>query len=202
MFRRQAIACARWTWSSASQALTVRPRIDRVRIAIENKSVITAHRNRTNRFDDLRKVLAAIHSARPEALLVATVLVGLCRQVLNIPDQVRKVYRNRPEEFERYVLPRLSGGDASLWRDFDWAISNNTQADPARTVALMRTLPTRPAGHTHVEGYDDVLLVPVEIDNVNPPSLPRPNPLGIDVDADYGRMLDRMCSAYTARWHM
>ncbi|MGH7447748.1 MAG: hypothetical protein ACREK1_10240 [Longimicrobiales bacterium] len=62
------------------------PRIDRIRIAVENKSVITAHRNRTNRFDDLRKVLAAIHSARPEALLVATVLVGLCRQVLNIPD--------------------------------------------------------------------------------------------------------------------
>lgn len=66
----------------------------------------------------------------------------------------------------------------------------------------MRTLPTRHAGHTHVEGYDDVLLVPVEIDNVNPPALPRPNPLGIDVDADYTRLLERMCSAYTARWHM
>ena len=59
--------------------------IGRVRIAVENKSVITAHRNRTNRFDDLKKVLGAIHSARPEALLVATVLVGLAQQVLKCP---------------------------------------------------------------------------------------------------------------------
>ncbi|MGH7447749.1 MAG: hypothetical protein ACREK1_10235 [Longimicrobiales bacterium] len=112
------------------------------------------------------------------------------------------MYRNKPEEFEKRVLPRLSSGDPTLWKEFDWAISSNTQADPSNTIALMRTLPTRQAGHTHVEGYDDVLLVPVEIDNVNPPSLPRPNYLGIDVDADYSRMLERMCSAYTARWHM
>src|SRR5690349_14105038 len=46
------------------------PDIQKVRIAVENKSVITAHRNRTNRFDDLKKVLGAIHSARPEALLI------------------------------------------------------------------------------------------------------------------------------------
>jgi hypothetical protein len=75
-------------------------------------------------------------------------------------------------------------------------------ADPARTIALMRTLPTRPAGHTHVEGYDYVLLVPVMIDNVNPPSLPRPNPLDINVDEEYRRMLEQICAAYTARWHM
>jgi hypothetical protein len=47
-----------------------------------------------------------------------------------------------------------------------------------------------------------VLLAPVSIDNVNAPGLPRPNPVGIDVDAEYARLLERMCSAYTARWHM
>lgn len=176
--------------------------IQRVRIALENKSVITAHRNRTNRFDDLRKVLAAIHSARPEALLIATVLVGLCRRVLNIPDQVRPFFRDREDEFQRDVLPRLSSGDDTLWEQFSWAASRNSATDPAATVALLRTLPTRKPGHTHVEGYDYVLLVPVSIDNVNPPVLPRPNPLGIDVDAEYERMLERMCAAYTARWHM
>ena len=31
------------------------PDIQRARIAVENKSVISAHRNRTNRFDDLSK---------------------------------------------------------------------------------------------------------------------------------------------------
>lgn len=173
-----------------------------VRIALENKSVITAHRNRTNRFDDLSKVLSAIHSARPEALLVATVLVGLAQRVLNIPDQVHPFFRDREDEFVAKVLPRLSSGDQTLWTEFSWAISRNTPNDPGRTITLLQTLPTRKSGHTHVAGYDFVLLVPVNIDNVNPPSLPRPNSCGIDVDAEYQRMLDQLCSAYTARWHM
>jgi len=178
------------------------PNIEKVRLALENKSVITAHRNRTNRFDDLQKVLGAIHHARPEALLIATVLVGLAERVLNIPDQIHKFFHGREEKFAAGVLPRLSSGDATLWEEFDWAISDNRPNDAGKTVDLFRTLPTRMPGHTHVEGYDYVLLVPVQIDNVNPPSLPRPNPLGIDVDVEYRKMLKQMCSAYTARWHM
>lgn len=146
--------------------------------------------------------MAAIHAARPQALLIATVLVGLAQRVLNIPDQVHKFYRDREEEFEADVLPRLSSGDESLWTQFDWAVSKNRPNDPERTVALLRTLPTRKAGHTHVEGYDYVMLVPVYIDNVHPPSLPRPNDLGIDVDAEYQQLLSQICAAYTARWHM
>ena len=177
------------------------PDIHKCRIAVENKSVITAHRNRTNRFDDLKKVLGAIHSAQPEALLVATVLVGLAERVLNIPDQVRKFFRDKEQEFDDLVLPRLCTGDERLWDEFAWAVSHNTANDPERTVEMFRTLPTRKPGHTHIEGYDFVLLVPVHIDNVNPPSLPRPNRLGIDVDAEYIRMLEQMCAAYKARWH-
>src|SRR5882672_5002898 len=33
------------------------PDIDRLRLSIENKSVVTAHRNRTNRYDDLSDVM-------------------------------------------------------------------------------------------------------------------------------------------------
>lgn len=179
------------------------PDLQRVRIAVENKSVITAHRNRTNRFDDLSKVLGAVHSARPEALLVATVIIGLADRVLNIPDHVHKVYReDKEEQFENEVLPRLSSGDQSLWEDFNWAISHNAKNDPTTTAALFATLPTRGAGHTHKEGYDYVLLVPVMIDNVNPPSLPRENPLSINVDVEYRKLIEQMCAAYTARWHM
>lgn len=177
------------------------PDIPKVRIAIENKSVITAHRNRTNRFDDLSKVLGAIHSARPEAILIGTVLIGLARRVLNIPDRVRPMYQSSDEEFEEKVLPRLSSGDESLWTEFPWAISKNSQTDPRRTLELLQTIPTRRPGLTHVQGYDMMLAVPVMIDNVNPPELPRPNELGIDVDADYARMLEQVCSAYTSRWH-
>lgn len=178
------------------------PDIHRVRIAVENKSVITAHRNVTNRFDDLSKVLSAIHSARPEALLVATVLVGLCERVLNVPDQVHKFFRDREAEFSERVLPRLSSGDSTLWDEFNWAVSHNRPGDPGKTVELLRKLPTRSPGLTHVEAYDNVILVPVSVDNVNPPDLPQQNPLGIDVEHDYQQMLERMCSAYTARWHM
>ncbi|MDX2194210.1 MAG: hypothetical protein NW201_12710 [Gemmatimonadales bacterium] len=178
------------------------PDIGRLRIAVENKSVITAHRNRTNRFDDLTKVLESVHQARPEALIVATVLVGVARRYLNVPDKVHSFYRDREEEFEARVRPRLSSGDDALWEDFSWAVSHNSAHDAASTIDLMRTLPRRGAGQTHLVGYDFLCLVPVSIDNVNPPSLPRPNELGIDVDVEYGRMLDQLCRAYTARWHM
>ncbi|MGH7541432.1 MAG: hypothetical protein ACRELC_10575, partial [Gemmatimonadota bacterium] len=69
-------------------------------------------------------------------------------------------------------------------------------------VELFRTLPTRNPGHTHVEGFDYVMLVPVWIDNVHPPRIPDSSEFGIDVDAEYQRMLDKICAAYTARWHM
>ena len=173
-----------------------------MRIAIENKSVITAHRNRTNRFDDLKKVVAAIQEERPEALLIATVLIGLAGRVLNIPDQVHKFYRGREGDFDREVRPRLSTGDETLFEEFNWAISNNRAAEPEKTLELFRTLPTRGSAQTHLTAYDSVLLVPVWIDNVHPPQLPRPNPLGIDVDAEYADFLERTCKAHTARWHM
>ncbi len=179
-----------------------KPDMAKVRIAVEHKSVITAHRNRTNRFDDLKKVLAAVQGERPEALLIATVLIGLAQRVLNIPDQVHKFYRGRDEAFDREVRPRLSTGDESLFTQFDWAISNNRANEPEKTFELFRTLPTRGSAQTHIRAYDSVVLVPVWIDNVHPPELPRDNPLGIDIDAEYQGLIDRTCKAYTARWHM
>lgn len=178
------------------------PDVNRVRIALENKSVITAHRNRTNRFDDLQKVLGAIQGARPEASVIGTVLVGLSTRCLNVPDRVKMFFRDEKEvEFDQKVLPRLSSGDEKLWEEFDWAISQNTKRDPADTVAHLRTLPVRNPAQTHQKGFDALLLVPVEIDNVNPPRLPRPNALGIDVDAEYRQMLEHVCAAYSGRWH-
>lgn len=178
------------------------PNMAKCRLAVENKSVITAHRNRTNRFDDLKKVVAAIQGERPEALLIATVLIGVAGRFLNIPDQVHKFYRGREDEFDRDVRPRLSSGDETLFEEFGWAISTNRPKEPQKTLELFQSLPTRGSAQTHITAYDSVLLVPVHIDNVNPPTLPRPNALGIDVDADYAAFLERTCNAYTARWHM
>lgn len=180
------------------------PDLNKVRVAVENKSVVTAHRNKDARFDDLKKVLQAIYQEKAEAIVVATVLIGLAEQVLNVPDELKKRFRQegRLTEFEERVVPRLSRGDQALWAEFGWAISKNRKDDAKKTAELFLSLPQRESpGMTHVTGYDFVLLVPVFIDNVNPPSLPRPNPLGVDVDQRYQAMLTKICKAYSARWH-
>lgn len=170
------------------------------RVCVENKSVVTAHRNRTTRRDDLDDVVRGIHSVKPESIIVATVLVGTAPRFLNVPDHVKKQYRHRPDLFERNVLPRLSTGDQSLWKEFADAVSDNSPSDPQKTVAMFRALPTRSPGHTHVTGYDFMLLVPVFIDNVNPPRIDKA--FGINVDEDYSRMIETICRAYEARWHL
>jgi len=176
--------------------------VRQARICVENKSVITAHRNKTNRLDDLDEVVRGIHRVKPEAIIIATVLVGTALKVLNVPDHVKKQYRNNPDLFDSEVLPRLSTGDQSLWQDFEYAVSRNRVNDAQKTIDAFRTLPTRAPGHTHVLGYDFVLLVPVFVDNVNPPRLERQNAFGINIDAEYQRMLESICRAYEARWHL
>jgi hypothetical protein len=175
-----------------------KPDLEKLRICLENKSVVTAHRNRDARFDDLNEALQVLHKVKPDAVLVATVIVGVAERVLNVPDRIKPFQRN----FDKRVLPRLSKGDPKLWDDFKSAISWNKPDDPKKTVAKFRQLPTRPPGHTHVAGYDYVLVVPAHIDNVNRPRIPRPNDLGIDLDADYKTMLSQICKAYRTRWHL
>jgi hypothetical protein len=97
---------------------TDRPDLDKLRICIENKSVITAHRNRNARFDDLNEVLQVLHKVKPEAVLIATVMIGVAEKVLNVPDGVKKIYKANTEEFKRKIVPRLSSGDQKLWEEF------------------------------------------------------------------------------------
>lgn len=178
------------------------PDLDKLRICVENKSVVTAHRNRDARFDDLNEALQVLHKVKPEAVLVATIMIGTAERVLNVPDKVKPTYKDRPREFENKVVSRLSSGDQSLWKEFSWAVSVNRIGDPQKTLEKFRTLPQRQPGHTHVVGYDFVLFVPMYIDNVNPPCVARSNSLGIDVDKQYQAMLQQICKAYQARWHL
>lgn len=178
------------------------PDPEKVRVCVENKSVVTAHRNRTTRYTDLSEVMKAVHAAREEAVLVATVLIGVAQKVLNVPDRIKPTFKKNPKRFRAKILPRFSSGDSRLWKEFPEAVSDNRPNDPKTTVKKFRGLPTRKPGHTHVLGYDFVLLVPAFIDNVNPPYLARVNGLGIDIDADYHAMIVQICKAYTARWHL
>jgi len=177
------------------------PNLEEMRLCLENKSVITAHRNRDARFDDLNEALTVLHRVKPAAILVATVMIGTAERVLNVPDQVKKRFHDDELAFMKSVLPRLSSGDETLWTDYSWAISTNRPADPQRTLDKFRKLPVRDPGHTHVIGYDFVLFVPVFIDNVNPPRVERENVLGINIDHEYHLMMDRVCRAYQNRWH-
>jgi len=98
------------------------PDLEKLRFCVENKSVVTAHRNRTNRFDDLELVLELLHHAKAEAVLVATVIVGVAERVLNVPEGIKPRFKKRPNEFAAQVVPRLSSGDQYLWEEFDFAI--------------------------------------------------------------------------------
>lgn len=169
----------------------------RVRIGVENKSVITAHRNRTNRYDDISEVMNSVLAVRPEAVLAAVVVVGFAERVLNVPDKVKTL----AHDFDREVAPRLGTGDVTLWEEYAKAISKNKPDDPHKTIAKFQTLPTRTHARTHEVGLDCLLIVPVYVDNVNPPRLLDKSESGIDVEADYRRMVEHLCRAYTARWH-
>jgi hypothetical protein len=179
-----------------------RPDLNRMRICLENKSVITAHRNRDARFDDLNESLQVLYRVQPETVLVATVLIGTCDKVLNVPDKIKQLYRKKKEDFDKHIVPRLSSGDQMLWKEFDWAVSENRLKDPEQTVDKFRQLQIREPSHTHKIGYDFLLLVPVAIDNVNPPKLARRNTLGINIDKGYHSMLEHICKTYNARWHL
>ena len=178
------------------------PDLSRVRICLENKSVITAHRNKGERFRDLDNFRSEVQQRRREAIVLGTVLIGTAKRYLNVADQVKKVYRDRPEQFERDVLPRLSTGDDTLWNDFPFAISENRPDDAEKTLEHFRRLPTRTPNLTHLEGFDYLMVVPVHIDNVNPPRVDRENNLGLDVDEEYKEFLDVVRRGYLARWHV
>jgi hypothetical protein len=180
-----------------------KPDLQKVRICIENKSVITAHRNRDARFDDLHEVLQGLHSIQSEIIMGGTVMVGIADRVLNIPDGVKSHFKSKKKVFETTIVPRLSTGDQTLWEEFPDDISYNKQPDDVlTTIKKFQELPKRQIGHTHVVGYDNLLFIPVFIDNVNPSYLARDNKLGINVDAEYQKMLERICVAYRTRWHL
>lgn len=174
---------------------TDRPSPD-FRICIEHKSVITAHRNARARFGDLNEVLEVAHLGRPDAVLVATLLLGVSERYLNVADRIKSFVPG----WEKSVLPALSTGDQTLWTRYPAAVSSNGPDDAAKTLAIFRELPLRDYRRTHLKGYDFRLAVPVDMDNVNPPRVARSNSLNIDVDAEYDAMIDTICRAYSARW--
>lgn len=177
-----------------------KPVLTDVRLLIEHKSVVTAHRNRSARFQDIEREMRAIYSHSPKTIIVATVIIGTCLRVLNVPDCVKCDPRYSEAEFEARIVHRLSTGDQSLWDDFRHCVSGNKHHEPLTTVRLFQSLPTREPENANpgMPTMDVVLLIPMAIDNVNPPGLSKID--GIDAILAYDAMLDHICRAYSSRW--
>jgi len=179
-----------------------RPAPEGLRLCFEHKTVVTAHRNAGNRTKELLEALSELHLASPSALKVATLLVGTAPRYLNVPDKVKPMYyrTGRSDYFESQIRPRFSSGDAALWTDFPWAISENRPNGPSQTLKKFRALPVREVSQANELGFDGLLAVPVHVDNVGAPRIDRDNSLGIDIDSDYDRILDLVAATYEARW--
>jgi hypothetical protein len=176
------------------------PALERARLCMENKSVITAHgKNRKNRQSDLSDFVNLLQAKKPEAIVLGHVLVGTGIQYVNIPDAVKRKCQILEIDFERDVLPRLSSGDHKLWAEF--GTKPNSDDAASKRIEMMRTLPVKEKGFTHELGFDFLLIEPIFIDNVNPPRVERENSFGINIDSQYEDMLSRTCRAYTSRWH-
>lgn len=172
------------------------PDLSAVRILVENKSVVTAHRNRNARWQDIDRERRSAHSANPKTIVIATLIVGVCERVLNVPDCVAKLHKTT---FESQVRPRLSTGDQSLWQEFSMCVGLNKPDDPSKTISMFRELPIRKGSDTHEAALDFLLIAPFAIDNVNPPRLDFT--MNIDPEDEYRRMIRHACRLYTLRWH-
>lgn len=188
-----------------------KPDNTRVRIVIEHKSVITAHRNRSARHDDLNN-LSKEAAGESRVVVAATVMVGMAARVLNVPDRImpryyaqsersgRLVRKLDEERFNREVLARLRAHDPKLLNDFPDAVSYNTPRDIEDTLAKFGTLRLRPPDDRTKPGLDALLLVPVYYDNVGPARVARDNPYDINVDAAYQAFLQRIAGDYDRIW--
>jgi hypothetical protein len=102
------------------------PDLDRTRLCVENKSVVTAHRNRDARYDDLNEMVQVLYAENPQVILAATVMIGVAERFLNVPDRVKPFHG----DFEEKIKLRLSKGDSNLWTEFSPAVSRNRVNDP------------------------------------------------------------------------
>lgn len=179
-----------------------------LRLVIEHKSVVTAHRNRGNRFKELATDVKYSNDAGSNVIVAATILIGTAPLVLNVVDGVRKCYRipgkvgkYNEEKFDAEVGYRLRGKDAKVWEDFAEFVSYNKPSDAQKTAEYFRTnLPERSQDRWNQPGIDALLVVPVFYDNAGTAYVDRDHTLGAAFDAEYGAFLDKLCKAYTRRW--
>lgn len=185
-----------------------KPDGNKLRLVIEHKSVVTAHRNRGNRFKELATDVKYSNDAGYNVIVAATILLGTAPQVLNVVDGVRKRYRvpgttgkYHEEKFEAEIGHRLRAKDPKIWEDYAEFVSYNKPNDAAKTAEYFRTnLSERSQDRWNQPGIDALMVVPVYYDNVGTAYVDRKHALGEDFDVAYSAFLEKLCKAYTRRW--
>ena len=186
----------------------VKPDGRKLRLVMEHKSIITAHRNRINRFKELASDVEYSNDAGYNVIVAATILIGTAPRVLQVVDGVRKLYKlpgggNRYDEerFDREVGNRLRARDPTIWDQFAGFVSTNRPTDAANTVEYFRRVfPLRSQDRVNQRGMDALMLVPVFYDNVGTARVDRDHPLGADVDGRYADFIGTLSTAYARRW--
>ena len=97
-------------------------------------------------------------------------------------------------------MSRLKKHDEKLWDDYQSAVSYNTEEEIRATINKFRSLPVRDISDPTKAGYDALLLVPVNYDNVNPAKVARHNPFSINVDEEYKKFIHLLTRAYALRF--
>lgn len=192
-----------------ASAWGLNPDPENVRIIGEHKSVVTAHRNRSARHDDLDHLYKDANAHGKDVIVFATVMVGVAEWYLNVADGVKAFYDEwahdasgkrqkvfRQDRFQQEFMPRVRAHDLTLMDDFIAAVSENSPRDVEATFELFRTLPRRPATERSRPGFDALLLVPIHYDNIHPARVERANRFGIDVDEAYDHFVGRVAADY------
>ena len=186
-----------------------------VRVIGEHKSIVTAHRNRSARHDDLDHLYQDGNAKSPNTILFATVMIGTAPWYLNVADGVKNFFarwdrdsqgRRRKKvidegRFAKEVIPRLRKNDEKLMDDYIAAVSENTERDIEASFELFcKGLPVRSNVSATSPGFDGLLVVPVHYDNINASRVDRNNEIAkrftLDIDRDYQTLLTRICARY------
>jgi hypothetical protein len=155
------------------------------RIIIENKSLVTAHRNVFNRTRILTDISDFVRNSKhKDAILIGTFLVGTAERFLNYETFVRaRDVLNRLCKKSSYDFDSLEkniGTGSRELRDFvtnpnlpERMVSVNRTDDPKRTLqSIVGDIPVKTDTKT---GYDALIIQFCHIDNVDPPRLDFPD---------------------------
>lgn len=158
--------------------------IKNIRLIMENKSLVTAHRNVYNRTRILADLAEAVRDSPPkDTLLVGTFIVGTADKFLNYETFVRArdvlSHLCSESKFNLEELEELIGTGHEKIREFvddpvlpEKMISRNKPDEPQKTLDII--VQDVPIKQLSGSGYDGFAIQFCHLNNIDPPRLEDP----------------------------